>query len=242
MKRILIFVSLVVAASLAQTQDIAGDWQGALSAGGQTLHLVLHLTKTADNNLKATIDSLEQEGANGIPVASVTLKDSKLTLDAAVIHATYDAKVSSDAKTISGTWAQGGQTFPLEFKPGAPSPSKPSDIDGSWMGTLDLGTVKLRVVFNIHTGPDGLSATLDSPDQGAKDIPTSSITRDGSSLKIEIKKIEGLFEGKIAADLSSIDGTFTQLGAPHPLILKPVKDKEHQRAADVRSRPSRAFR
>ena len=234
MKHLIWLAVLFLIAPLAQAQDIAGDWQGALSAGGQTLHLVLHLIKAPDAGLKATIDSLDQEGANGIPVASVTLKDSKLSLDVAVIHATYEAKVSSDAKTISGTWAQGGQTFPLEFKPGAPSPSKPSDIDGSWMGTLDLGTVKLRVVFNIHTGPDGLSATLDSPDQGAKDIPTSSITRDGSSLKIEIKKIEGLFEGKIAADLSSIDGTFTQLGAPHALILKPVKDKEKAELAPKR--------
>lgn len=234
MKRISILAFLLMSLGYAYAQDITGDWQGALSAGGQTLHLVLHLTKAPDSSFKATIDSLDQEGANGIPVASVTLKDSKLALDVAVIHASYDAKVSSDAETISGTWSQGGQTFPLEFKPGAPKPVKPSDIDGSWMGTLDLGIAKLRVVFNIHTGPDGLSATLDSPDQGAKDIPTSSVTRDGPSLKIEIKKIEGLFEGRIATDFSSIDGTFTQLGAAHPLVLKPVKDKEKAELAPKR--------
>lgn len=226
MKSISILTFFLISFVYARAQDIAGDWQGTLNAGGQNLRLVLHLTKASDSGLKATIDSLDQEGANDIPVASVTLKDSKLILEVAVIHATYDAKVSSDAKTISGTWSQGGQMFPLEFKPGVPPPVKPSDIDGSWMGTLDLGTVKLRVVFNIHTTPTGLMATLDSPDQGANGIPTSSVTRDGSSLKIEIKKIQGLFEGKIAADLSSIDGTFTQLGATHPLVLKPLKDKE----------------
>ena len=226
MKHILILALLSISTAYAHAQDITGDWQGALSAGGQTLHLVLHLTKAADNSLKATLDSLDQAGANGIPVAAVALKDSKLTLDVAIIHASYDAKVSADAKTITGTWSQGGQTFPLEFKPGTPAAAKPSDIDGSWMGLLDLGTLKLHVVFNIQTGPSGLSATLDSPDQGASGIPTTSITRDGASLKIEIKKINGTFEGKIAADLSSIDGTFTQFGSAHPLILKPVKDKE----------------
>lgn len=188
MKHVLVLALLLISTAYAHAQDIAGDWQGALSAEGQTLRLVLHFTKAADNTLKATIDSLDQPGANGIPVASVTLKDSRLNLDVAVIHAIYEAKVSSDAKTISGTWSQGGQTFPLEFKPGLPAPVKPSDIDGSWMGTLDLGTVKLRVVFNIHNTPDGLMATLDSPDQGANGIPTSSVTRDGSSLKIEIKR------------------------------------------------------
>jgi uncharacterized protein len=43
-------------------------------------------------------------------------------------------------------------------------------------------------------------------------------------LKIESKPIGGVFEGKIAADRSSIDGTWTQGGGSLPLLLKPVKD------------------
>ncbi len=233
MKRILIFPLLTFLAlwiapapchAQAGAQDIVGDWQGTLSAGGQQLRLVLHVTKAPDGTLKATLDSIDQPGANGIPVNSVSLKDSKLSLDIAMVHGTYEGKVSADGKTISGTWTQ-GQPLPLEFKR-ADAPvkaAKPSDIDGAWMGTLDLG-VKLRVVFHIAATPDGLTATLDSPDQGANGIPASSVTRDGSSLKIEIEKISGAFEGKISADLSSIDGTFTQLGGSHPLQLKRVKD------------------
>ena len=56
-------------------------------------------------------------------------------------------------------------------------------------------------------------------------MPTTSVTRDGSSLKIEVQKIGGTFEGKIAADLSSIDGKWSQGGGTLPLVLKPVKDK-----------------
>jgi fermentation-respiration switch protein FrsA (DUF1100 family) len=218
------------APSGAQNLDLAGDWQGTLNAGGQQLRLVLHITKAPDGSLKATLDSIDQPGANGIPVNSVALKDSKLSLEVAMVHGTYEGKVSADGKTISGTWTQ-GQPLALEFKR-ADSPvqsAKPSDIDGAWIGTLDLG-IKLRVVFHIAATPDGLTATLDSPDQGANGIPTSSVKRDGSSLKIEIEKISGTFEGKIAADPSSgdpssIDGTFTQLGSPHPLVLKRLKDK-----------------
>jgi len=58
MKRILIFVALLVAASLTNAQDIAGDWQGTIAAGGQELRLVLHITKAADGALKATLDSV----------------------------------------------------------------------------------------------------------------------------------------------------------------------------------------
>ena len=231
MKRVLILVGLLVAASLAQAQDVAGDWQGTLNAGGAELRLVLHITKAADGSLKAVLDSIDQPGANGIPVKSATLKDSKLNLDVDLIKGTYEAKVAADTKTISGTWTQNEQSFPLEFKRGAPpaktehKPAKPSDIDGTWMGTLDLGAAKLRVVFHIVNSEDGLTATLDSPDQGAKGIPTTSVTRDGASLKIEVKSIGGIFDGKIAADLSTIDGTFTQLGSAHPLVLKRVKEQ-----------------
>ncbi len=229
MKRILTLALLLVATTVVHAQDIAGDWQGTLSAGGMELRLVLHVTKSTDGSLKATLDSVDQ-GANGIPVNSVTLKDSKLHLGIDAVHGTYDGTVAADATTISGTWTQ-GQELPLEFKR-ATAPvktehkaAKPSDIDGAWMGTLDLGTAKLRVVFHIVNTEDGLIATMDSPDQGVKGMPTTSVTRNGANLKIEAKSIGGVFDGKIAADLSSIDGTFTQMGATHPLLLKRVKDQ-----------------
>ena len=230
MKSILIFLVLLISSALSQAQDIAGDWQGTLSAGGAELRLVLHIVKAPDNNLKATLDSIDQPGANGIPVNSITLKDSKLSLDLATIHGTYEGKVAPDANTISGTWTQ-TQSLPLEFKrANAPiktehKPAKPSDIDGAWMGSVDFGTVKRRVVFHIINTEDGLTATLDSPDQGQKGLPATTVTRDGVNLKIEAKAIGAIFEGKIAADLSSVDGTLTQMESPHPLLLKRVKDQ-----------------
>jgi len=230
MKRILILTALVAATvSFARAQDIAGDWQGTLSANGAELRLVLHIAKNADGTLKATLDSVDQ-GANGIPVSSISLKDSKLSLGVDAVHGTYDGRVATDGKTITGTWSQ-GQALPLDFKRAtAPvrsehKPAKPSDIDGAWMGSLDTGVIKLRVVFHIVNTEDGLTATLDSPDQGTKGLPVASVTRDGASLKMEAKQIGGVFEGKIVADRSAIDGTWTQGGRSLPLVLKPVKDK-----------------
>ena len=115
MNRLFVLAAVfATAAALAHAQDIAGDWQGTLSAGGAELRLVLHITKAPDGGLKATLDSVDQ-GANGIPVNSVTLKDSKLNLDVAAVHGTYEGKVAADGTTISGTWTQ-GQALPLEFK------------------------------------------------------------------------------------------------------------------------------
>lgn len=230
MKPTLLLAFLVVAATLTRAQDVVGDWQGTLSAGGAQLRLVLHITKAPDGALKATLDSIDQPGANGIPVNSVTLKDSKLNLDVQTVHGTYEGKVAHDAKTISGTWTQ-AQPLPLEFTRATTSvktehkPAKPSDIDGAWMGSLDTGAMKLRVVFHIGNTEDGLTATMDSPDQGMKGLPTTSVTRNGTSLKIEAKQLPGVFEGTISGDQSSIDGKWTQNGAIFPLLLKRVKDQ-----------------
>jgi uncharacterized protein len=229
MKHVTIILLFLAAATFAHAQDVTGDWQGTLSAGGNELRLVLHITKSADGALKATLDSVDQ-GANGIPVNAVNLKNSTLNLDVAAVHGTYEGKVAPDAKTITGTWTQ-GSPLPLEFKRAvAPvktehKPAKPSDIDGTWMGSLDTGAVKLRVVFHILNAEDGLTATMDSPDQGMKDLSASSVTRNGASLKIEAKGIGGVFEGTIAADQSSIDGNWSQGGSSLPLLLKRVKDQ-----------------
>jgi hypothetical protein len=76
------------------------------------------------------------------------------------------------------------------------------------------------MVFHIVNTEDGLTATADSPDQGAKGMAATSVTRNGSALKIEMKQLAGEFQGKIAADLSTIDGTWIQGGRSYPLVLK----------------------
>jgi pimeloyl-ACP methyl ester carboxylesterase len=113
--------------------------------------------------------------------------------------------------------------------PAPPPTTPPPSIDGAWLGTLDLGATKLRIVFHITSTASGLSATLDSPDQGASGIPTSSVTRttapDGTdTLTIEAAALHGTFTGTIAKDRTAITGTWTQGPGTIPLTLTPVKD------------------
>jgi pimeloyl-ACP methyl ester carboxylesterase len=193
------------------------------------LRLVLHITKAADGSLKATLDSIDQ-GTSGIPVSAVTLKDSKLDLTVDAVHGTYSGKVNADASEIDGTWTQGG-SLELNFHRGViamkpvAKPAKPSDIDGDWLGTLDTGMGKLRLVLHIVNTEEGLTATMDSLDQGANGLSVNSITRTGPELKFDMKSIGGNYDGTIAADLGTISGTWTQMGKSFPLALKPLKNK-----------------
>jgi hypothetical protein len=230
--RIFQILSLMLLAALAPLgraqAAIAGDWQGTLNAAGSQLRLLLHVTAANDGRLTATLDSVDQ-GANDIPVNTITLKDSKLSLIVDLVHGTYEGTVNKDATEIDGTWSQ-GRPMELDFKrapaaaaPVAAKPAPPSDIDGTWTGAIDAGSTELHILFKIVNTQDGLTAQMQSPDQNPVWLTASSVTRSGSALNITLKGIGVTFTGTISADLGTIDGTFEQGGNSLALVVKRVK-------------------
>lgn len=97
-----------------------------------------------------------------------------------------------------------------------------AQLAGDWHGTLKVGASSLNIVFHIVTSNDKLTATMDSPDQGAVGIPTTSVTLSGDIMTILAKSIGGAFEGKVSADGNTIEGNWTQ-GTPIPLVLTRTK-------------------
>jgi len=101
----------------------------------------------------------------------------------------------------------------------AAAPPAPGDLSGNWQGTLRVGK-DLRVVFTIYKGDkDGWSAKMYSIDQTPQPIPVTSVTRQGSVIKISVTGIGGSYEGTLSADGKSINGTWTQGPQPFPLTL-----------------------
>ena len=57
-------------------------------------------------------------------------------------------------------------------QPSIAQTSSISNLAGSWQGTLNVGSQKLRVGLNLsEPKPGGFAATLDLPDNGAKGLP-----------------------------------------------------------------------
>jgi uncharacterized protein len=96
------------------------------------------------------------------------------------------------------------------------------DIAGQWYGVLEVQGTQLRLVFNITKTAGGISATMDSPDQGAKDIPVTAASFENPVLKIAIPKMRLEYEGKLDKD-NAIMGTFKQGGLSLPLNLSKNK-------------------
>ncbi len=98
-------------------------------------------------------------------------------------------------------------------------------IEGIWQGTLKAAAVQLRIVFKISQGAEGiLTATMDSPDQGVKDIPIDEVIFENGNLRLEIKAAMGVFEGEMRDDGLSIEGEWRQGGQVFPLLLELIDE------------------
>lgn len=98
-------------------------------------------------------------------------------------------------------------------------------LSGTWLGTLKVMGAQLRLVVRISRNEaGGYSSLLDSPDQGARDIPTSQTTLMNDSLRIEAAMIGALYTGCYHPDSLVITGTWRQGGMEFPLNLKRSED------------------
>ena len=94
--------------------------------------------------------------------------------------------------------------------------------EGDWKGTLNAGGAKLDLVLHVSRKDDALSATLDSPDQGATGLPIDTISVTGKSLRFEMKSLGATYEGVFSADGSQIEGEFSQQSVRLPLVFKRI--------------------
>lgn len=86
-----------------------------------------------------------------------------------------------------------------------------ANVAGNWLGTLELGASKLRLVLKISKSANGYSAKLDSLDQGATDLMIDSIVLDGSKLTFSGAQLGLSYEGTLKETSDEITGTFKQV-------------------------------
>jgi len=79
------------------------------------------------------------------------------------------------------------------------------DVTGDWDGTLNIQGMSLKIIFHITADGDKLSATMDSPDQGAKGIPTDETTFENGTLTIVAQKMGIKYTAQLDKEGKNID-------------------------------------
>lgn len=138
---------------LAQTttqstaQNIADTWQGTLHVG-RDLRVVFKIAKADGGGYKAVFYSTDQSG-DGLPVHEITLQGTTVKMSFTTQAATYDGKLSSDGKSITGTWTQGSTVVPLTLTRATPEiawtippPTKLAPMDASAHPSFEVATIK----------------------------------------------------------------------------------------------------
>lgn len=95
--------------------------------------------------------------------------------------------------------------------------------EGTWSGKLEVAGNSLRLVFHLN----GDNCTMDSPDQGAKDIPMKRNAVPSPKVSLSVPAIGAEFNGERVGQ--QIVGTFIQQGYKFPLTL--------EQGVEVRKRP-----
>lgn len=91
-------------------------------------------------------------------------------------------------------------------------------MDGVWTGKLNVGPQTLTLVLHVaHEASGNAVCSLDSPDQGAMNIPVKSDYCSTDSISVSLEQLGLSYQGRLKGD--EIVGTFTQ-GTTFPLTLK----------------------
>lgn len=213
---------LLVAATPASAQrGVEGCWVGKVGSGAQIARVVLRLAGAgAPGTLHVMGRALSTDTLQNLVVRrdSVTFAFGTAERETAVA-----AELGPDDMLVGGL-TRAGTTHPLRLGRAGTAPDPATALMGYWTGALTSGGAKvLSSGLRFAPAPCGqVYVTLDSPDQGASDLPITAVSLVGDSLRFEMEYLDGAFRGTVSADRTRIAGTWTQSG--NVLELELAKD------------------
>jgi len=119
---------------------------------------------------------------------------------------------------MMGVWS----TNPRDVSAADPAPKAAASVEGTWQGSITLPAAKLRLVLKIkRDGASGaLSGTMDSIDQGARDLPINVLTFESGKLHLEMWAIDARYNAIMSEAGEEMSGTWTQGTSSLPLAFK----------------------
>ena len=208
----------VLGAGAARAENPVGDWVGRL--GPDSLRIAIHINAPSPGVLVGTMDSLDHDRM-GARLSDIAPSGDALTFVLPECACRFDGTWNPQTGRWVGVWLQGPASIPLALSRGVFPPDPIVEgVDGDWHGVLSTpGNQSLPVVFHVKTYPGGTRAHVDIIEAYGPRIPVSSIVRDGPRIVIELRAVQGWFEGDLSDDGKTITGSWTQSGGVSPMTL-----------------------
>lgn len=204
-------------ASAQQKPNLAGSYAAMLGP----LPVKLHLTVKPDGTLAGTLDSPSQ-GVSGLLCENLHLQGEDLSFTVPAVHGSWKGTVAKDGDTLSGTWNQ-GSPMPLNFtRDTFVAATKPSRVDGIWLGTLNEDGASLRIQIHVKSDQAGQEfCTLDSPDQRVMGLACTNVVFQGNEFSFDIPASHGQWRGTLSAAGNTLTGATSHQGSsPQSLNFK----------------------
>jgi hypothetical protein len=96
--------------------------------------------------------------------------------------------------------------------------AKGQDFSGKWTGNIEVPqySLSIGVVLHLEQNEQGVTASLDVPEQGAYDMKAQTTVK-GEELKINFPEMGAIYSCKLSGN--TLDGTYSQMGLSVPLKL-----------------------
>jgi len=202
---------LLAAISLpAQVKStITGDY---ISTTSTLLVIKLHLRLDANGALTGSAD-IPSQGEVGDSLEDIHLDGQSLSF---AITRHYDGEwkgtVSSDWNSLNGEFVQWASSMSMNFARTFAPATKPSPIDGIWLGELltDNAPLHIQVVVKSDTAGHEF-CTVDSPDQRVMGMECANVVFFGTSFSFDIPATSTHWRGTLSADGNSLSGTLSKV-------------------------------
>ena len=199
---------------------VSGSWVGSIKPmpnAEMELTVVLEFSEDEPGVYSASMSSPDQ-GATDIPVDSFSVEDNELTLE--INRMRLEVVTAIAGEQMTGSFTQAGREIPITLDRGeyeSAGLNMPAltyaRIQGPWHGEVQGINVQIRV----EQRGDAYFAFMDSPDQGASDIPISTLELAEDTLTFTVTAANLTFTGELGDD--QIVGTWNQMGTDTPVTL-----------------------
>jgi hypothetical protein len=218
---------LLAGVAIAQTGP-AGHWEGGVTLPDREMKLNIDVSKDDKGAWMGTLAQPEQNVKN-VPLSAVKFEGKNLKFkvgngdNAAEFDCDLDGAVLKciASNAMGSTQAGFKRTGEAKIEQAKASGSVSKELEGDWEGTLETPNGTLPVIVHLKNQPDNtVKGTMDSPKQGAKDLPLSDIVQKAESFEFQLPMAGGSFKGTVNKEGTQVTGNWSQGGGSLPLTLK----------------------